>query len=118
MDTKNFYGLVWELLELGDYWKESMDVSYGKFHENWSYTFMTNFDFTFSPHFSGPHLWHMDIPRLRGRIGAAAASLHQSSWQHQILNPLREARDRTRILMDTRGAPALSHNRELPPLCF
>ena len=27
--------------------------------------------------------------------------LHHSSWQHQILNPLREARDRTRILIDT-----------------
>ena len=27
--------------------------------------------------------------------------LHHSSWQHQILNPLGEARDRTCILMDT-----------------
>ena len=27
--------------------------------------------------------------------------LHRSSEQHQILNPLREARDRTHILMDT-----------------
>ena len=27
--------------------------------------------------------------------------LHHSSWQHQILNPLSEARDQIRILMDT-----------------
>ena len=27
--------------------------------------------------------------------------LHHSLWQHWILNPLSEARDRTRILMDT-----------------
>ena len=27
--------------------------------------------------------------------------LHHSSWQHQILNPLNEARDWTCILMDT-----------------
>ena len=31
--------------------------------------------------------------------------LHHSSWQHRILNPLREARDQTRILMDTSQAP-------------
>ena len=36
-----------------------------------------------------------------GRTGAAAASLHHSSWQHRILNPLSEARDQTHILMDT-----------------
>ena len=28
--------------------------------------------------------------------------LHHGSWQCQILNPLRETRDRTQILMDTR----------------
>ena len=27
--------------------------------------------------------------------------LHPSSWQRQILNPLRDARDQARILMDT-----------------
>ena len=27
--------------------------------------------------------------------------LHHSSWQHQILNPLTEARDQTHTLMDT-----------------
>ena len=27
-------------------------------------------------------------------------NLHRSSWQHQILNPLSEARDQTHILVD------------------
>ena len=30
-------------------------------------------------------------------------NLHHSSWQCQILNPPREARDRTHVLMDTSG---------------
>ena len=52
----------------------------------------------------------------RGRIGAVAArphhshsnagskpvcDLHHNSWQHWILNPLNEARDRTCILVNT-----------------
>ena len=54
--------------------------------------------------------------QARGQIGAIAASLHHShsnarsephlnfhlyhsSWQHRILNPLSEARDRTQNLM-------------------
>ena len=39
--------------------------------------------------------------RNGGQIGAVAADLHPSSWQRQIPNPLSEARERTRILMDT-----------------
>ena len=40
-------------------------------------------------------------PQLQqGQIWATSV-LHYSSWQRQILNPLREARDRTRVLMDT-----------------
>ena len=49
--------------------------------------------------------------QARGRIGVVAAAivmqdpshvfdLYHSSWQHQILNPLREARFQTYILMD------------------
>ena len=38
--------------------------------------------------------------QARNQIGAAAASLHHSSRQCQILNPLMETRDCTRILMD------------------
>ena len=39
--------------------------------------------------------------QARGQIGAVAASLHYSSWQHQIPNPLSEARNRTLILVVT-----------------
>ena len=39
--------------------------------------------------------------QARGWIRAIAAGLHHISWQCQILTPLREARDQTRILMDT-----------------
>ena len=35
-----------------------------------------------------------------GPIGAVATSLHHSSQQHGILNPLSDARDRTCILRD------------------
>ena len=38
--------------------------------------------------------------QARGRIEAIAASLHHSSWQHWIFNPLSEASDQTCILMD------------------
>jgi len=56
------------------------------------------------------------FPGARGWIRAAAAGLHHATaipdlscicdlchslWHHQILNPLREARARTQILMDT-----------------
>ena len=67
--------------------------------------------------FLGPHLWHMEIPRLGviqsyscyGLQTTATAmlipgricSLHHSSWQRQILNSLSKARDRTCILMKT-----------------
>ena len=66
------------------------------------------------------------ISQARGRIRAAAVSLrhshstwdlscicepHHSSWQHQSLNPLSEARDRTHILMITgRVCNPLSQN--------
>ena len=43
--------------------------------------------------------------QARGWIGAAAVSLHHSSRQRQILNPLSEARERTCVLMDTRQIP-------------
>ena len=65
--------------------------------------------------FLGLQSWHMEVPRLRVELelllpatASAAATqnpsricdLHCSSWQHQILGPLSEARDRTLILMD------------------
>ena len=53
-------------------------------------------------------------------------NLHHSSWQHWILNPLSEARDRTRNLMvPSRICQPLSHDRnsyfyffEKPPYSF
>ena len=71
--------------------------------------------------FLGLHLWHMEVPRLRVQLelwppayATATATrdtatqdpshicdLHCSSWQHWILNPLREAKDQTHVLMDS-----------------
>ena len=66
--------------------------------------------------FLGLHLWHMEVPglgvkselQLLAYITATAmpdlsciCDLHHSSQQHHTLNPLNEARDRTRVLMDT-----------------
>ena len=39
--------------------------------------------------------------QARGQIRATAAGLHQCSQQHQMLNPLGKARDRTCNVMDT-----------------
>ena len=65
------------------------------------------------------HLQHMEVSRLGAEselqppaYTTATATwnpsqiceLHHSSWQPGILNPLREARDQTHILMDARWA--------------
>ena len=65
--------------------------------------------------FWGPHLGHMEVPRLgvKSELQLSAYTTatttwdlshicppHQSSRQHQILNPLSKARDWTCILMD------------------
>ena len=67
--------------------------------------------------FLGPNLWHMEVPRLgvKSELQLPAytmaiatkdpshiCDLHHRSPQCQILNPLSEARDQNRILMDTR----------------
>ena len=64
----------------------------------------------------GPHLQHVEVPRLgvASELQVPAyttatatpvlnhiCNLHWSSWQCQILNPLSEARDQTHILTDT-----------------
>ena len=61
-------------------------------------------------------MWHMEVPRLGVKLKlrllaytTATATpdpshiweLHHSSRQHQILDPLRQAWDQIRILMDT-----------------
>ena len=66
--------------------------------------------------FLGPHLWHMEVPRLGVKLEIQLSAyatttatrylscvwnLRHGSRKHQILNPLIKARDRTHILMDT-----------------
>ena len=66
--------------------------------------------------FLGPHMQHMEVPRLRVELDlqllatdtvtrdlSCICDLYHSSWQCHILNPLSKARDRDRtcILMDT-----------------
>ena len=82
-----------------------------------SQTFFLFLFFFFFFFFLGPHLGHMEVPRLGVQSGlhllafntakampdpSRMCNLHHSSWQHQIPNPLNKARDRIRILMDTR----------------
>ena len=79
--------------------------------------------------FLGPYPGHMEVPRLgfESQLQLLAYTtatatqdlsriccLHCSLWQHQILNPLSKARDRTRVFVDasrvlnplnTTGAP-------------
>ena len=69
-----------------------------------------------APVFLGPHLRHMEVPVLRDeselQLPASTTAtamqdlshiceLHRTLQHHQILNPLREARDQTCMLMDT-----------------
>ena len=64
--------------------------------------------------FLGPHLWHMEVPRLGVELElqlladtratamkdpSRICDLHHSSQQRCILNPLSEAGDRTHNLM-------------------
>ena len=77
--------------------------------------FPSQFFFSFFLVFLGPHLPHKEVPRLEVKselqlpayVTATATpdlsrvyDLHHNSQQRQILNPLSEAMDRTRI-MDT-----------------
>ena len=79
-------------------------------------TSMTFFFFFFFFVFLGPCPWHMQVPRLGVESElylmayttatstpnpSRVCDLHYGSWQCQILNPPREARDRTCIFMDT-----------------
>ena len=76
--------------------------------------------------FKGPHLWHMEVPRLGAqpelqlpaytpatatRDPSRICNLHHSSGQHRILNPRSKARDWTCILVDiSRVRNPLSHS--------
>ena len=69
-----------------------------------SHCFWKNFSISLSfvclVWFLGRHLWNMESSQARVRIRAAAASLHHSSRQSQIIL-LREARGGPFILMNT-----------------
>ena len=81
-----------------------------------SILFFLSFFFFFFLSFLGPHPQHTEVPRLGVESNlyllaytTATAmpdpnhiyDLHHRSRQHQILNPLSEARDQTPVLMDT-----------------
>ena len=76
--------------------------------------------------FLGLHTWHLEVPRLgveselqlpayttatASRDLSLICSLHHSSQQCRILNPLSEARDRTFIFMNLLDLLLLRHNR-------
>ena len=86
-----------------------------------SFSFLTCFQclsfflFFFLFVFLGPHLWYMEVPRLGVQLElqlpvyttttatqdpSHVCDLHHSSQQHQVLNPMSEARDQTWVLMD------------------
>ena len=71
--------------------------------------------FVFAGFFLGPHLQHMEFPRLGVKLElqlpacatatamrdlSSVCDLYHSSWDCRILNPLSETRDWTCILMD------------------
>ena len=97
--------------------KEKEDKKHGR--DQRGLTLNLNFIlFCFVFAFGGPHLWHMEVPRLgveleRQLLAYATATAvpdpsricdpHHSSHQCQILDPRSEARDRTCIFMDPSG---------------
>ena len=87
---------------------------YGSAHDRWQMCCKILSFFFFFLYFLGPHLWHMEVPRLEVSsemqpLAYARATatqdlshiwdLHHSSQQHQILNPLSETRDRIHNLI-------------------
>ena len=51
--------------------------------------------------FLGPHVHHMEVPRLGVESELQLPQLTSQPQQHQMLNPLNKAKDKTCILMDT-----------------
>ena len=69
----------------------------------------------------GPHLQHMEFPRIgvelephqrQCQIYATSTIYTAACCKHQILNPLNETRDWTRILMDTTWVLYLLNHNE------
>ena len=73
----------------------------------------------------GPRLgaeWEIQLPAYPTATATLNPSpvcdLHCSTWQHWILNPQSEARDQTRILMDTSQASYCWAGKETPSQVF
>ena len=92
------------------------DIKYGIDFRKGLVLFLSFLTFFFFFLLLGPHLWHMEISRVGAELElqlltcatatamwdlSCLCELHHSSQQCWILNPLREARDQTCILMDT-----------------
>ena len=132
---------MWSLCSEGVEWTPDFRVFFGQrpgpFVSLLS-SFLPSFFFSFFC-FSRPILQHMEGPRLgvesELQLPASATAtatrdlsrvcnLHHSSRQHQVLNPLSEARDRTCVLVDSSQVlNPLSHGRNslflffLPWMC-
>ena len=95
-------------------------VSSGSLADNgWSTGFLSLLSYLFIfLTFLGQRLQHMEVPRLHVKLELPVQPKSQPQ-QCQTLNPLSEARDRTRVLMDTsRVLNPLSHKRSSFPLPF
>uniref|UniRef100_A0A4X1VQB1 Protein-L-isoaspartate(D-aspartate) O-methyltransferase n=1 Tax=Sus scrofa TaxID=9823 RepID=A0A4X1VQB1_PIG len=64
----------------------------------------------------GPHLWHMEVPRLGVQSRSCSFRPQPRPQQCQILNPLSEARDRTCNLMVSSQIVSAALQQELPTL--
>ena len=64
------------------------------------YTLLQVFIFNFYLFILGPHLQHMEVPRLGVELELYSCRPIPQPQPHQILNPLSEARDRPCVLMD------------------
>ena len=88
----------------------------------WSYNYACHFFFFFLVFLSflGLFSWHMKVSRIGVKSALSpptytratamqdlshVCNLHHSSWQCQILNPLRKVRDQTCLLIDTSQIP-------------
>ena len=75
----------------------------------------------------GPHLWHTKVPRLEVTLElqlpayttarpdpSCVCKLYHNSLQRRIFNPLSDARDRTRVLVDASWVPYHWATRRTP----
>ena len=93
-----------------------MSLGCGKENNGLGFIAIITIDFIYLFCFLGLHPWHMEVPglgveaelQLLATVTAIATwdpscvcSLHHSSWQHWIPDPLGKARDQTHMFMHT-----------------